>query len=60
MKGRTVMRALGTLLRQTDPDADPLVANEADVVSSLPVTLDGGTLTFTLPSHAVAFLVVGT
>ncbi|MBI2299445.1 MAG: hypothetical protein HYU66_10975 [Armatimonadetes bacterium] len=59
LKGKTVQRALGTLLRQADPDAPPLVHSEAEVVSVLPVKVDGETLTLTIPSHGVVFVAVG-
>jgi len=45
-----------TLLRQADPDGEPLVGRPDEVLSELAVRLSDNTATFILPAHSVSFL----
>ncbi|NUP98321.1 MAG: hypothetical protein HUU35_00555 [Armatimonadetes bacterium] len=49
--------ASGQLLRQANPDDHPLVVRD-QVVSALPITCVGSQVSFTVPSHGVAFVTV--
>lgn len=44
------------LLRHDDPNAHPLLKRDSEFVHDLPVRLTGDALSFTLPSHSIAFL----
>jgi hypothetical protein len=48
--------AEGRYLSQADPDANPLVDEESDVVKELPINISGGELSFPVPAHSIVFV----
>ncbi len=56
LKGAAPREVQATLLRQDDPEANPLVDQAADVLRALSVTTEGNRLRFDLPGHSVAFV----
>lgn len=56
LTGFTPRACAAVLLRHDDLDAHPLLENDSEFVEELPVRLTGDALSFTLPSHSIAFL----
>jgi len=48
--------ATGRYLSQDDPDADPLVDKETDVVKELPIETTEERVSFTVPAHSIVFV----
>ena len=53
-------KASGLKLSSADPDGSPFLERKEDLVSDLPVHVDGSRLTATLPPHSVSFITVET
>lgn len=56
LTGFTPRACAAVLLRHDDLDAHPLLERDSEFVHELPVRLTGDALSFTLPSHSIAFL----
>jgi len=56
LRGFPAQRATGVVLSHPDPDGQPFLDQREDLVSDLPLALDGQRLSTTIPPHAVVFL----
>lgn len=56
LRNFTVAEATGVVLSSADPDGKPLVDRKEDVVSSLPVVVEGGVVSCKIPEHSVVFV----
>lgn len=59
LTGVTPKSVTAIVLSQDNPDAPALLPDATDPATPLPTTIDGPTLTFTLPPHAVVYVTAG-
>lgn len=58
IEGFSAASSKSVLLTHSDIDGHPLLEKKEDFVNELPHTVNGGAVSFTLPAHSIAFVVL--